>query len=313
MSTPSGAPTPTSAPTSTDTPVTIRSDALVATIAPLGAELQSLTTTAGEELLWDGDPAFWTGRAPILFPIVGAVAGDTYRLGDRRFSLPKHGFARRKTFALVEHETARAVFRLEADDATRAVYPFDFRLDVGFALDGAQLTMTADLGNRGATPMPACFGWHPAFRWPLPFGKARGDHKIRFAAPEPADLLALDTGGLIVDAPRATPVAGRDLALADALFTADALIWDDLASRRLVYGAPGAPVLDIGFPDMVQLGVWTKPGAPYLCIEPWHGHADRVGFTGELGDKPGAVTLAPDESRRFTMTVALTPPPEDFR
>lgn len=293
--------------------ITIRSAALAAEIAPLGAELRRLVTADGRELMWDGDPSVWAGRAPLLFPIVGAVAGDTYRLGERSFSLPRHGFARRRLFELVETSEAAATFRLVDDEATRAVYPFAFRLDIRFSLESARLAMVAELTNTGAEELPANFGFHPAFRWPLPFGAARETHRIRFEAPEPAPLLALDVGGLIVPEPRPTPVEGRDLTLRDELFTADALIWDRLESRRLVYGAPGTPVLDIRFPDMPHLGLWTKPGAGYVCVEPWHGHADPVGFAGDFRDRPGVVRLSPGASQRFTMTVALIDSPEDLR
>ena len=107
--------------------------------------------------------------------------------------------------------------------------------------------------------------------------------------------------------PRPTPVVGREIAPDAALFEADALIWDDLASRSLTWGAPGESHLDIAFPDTPMLGIWQKPGANYLCIEPWQGHADPVGYDGDFRDKPGVVSLAPGKSRSFRMDVTLHP------
>jgi len=285
--------------------VLIAGSRLTATISPLGGELRSLRDGEGRDLLWDGDPAFWTGRAPLLFPIVGRLNGDCYRLDGQDYPLPQHGFARRRPFILVERDAGRALFRLEADDATRAVYPFAFALDADYAIDESTLTMAITVRNTGDVPMPASFGYHPAFRWPLPYGQPRDAHYIRFEQPEPATLCALSADGLIASDDRPTPVVGDTLRLTDDLFAQDALIWKTLNSRRLVYGADDEPQLDIAFPDTPWLGLWSKPGAGYVCIEPWAGSADPAGFAGELRGKPGIMMLAPGETREFRMNVTL--------
>lgn len=286
--------------------VTLASDTLTASIHPLGAELWSLTDAQGRQLMTDADPAFWTGRAPLLFPIVGALAGDQYRLGERTFAMPKHGFARRSEFALVEADEANALFRLEASEATRAHYPFDFRFDMGFALEGATLGMTATISNQGDAPMPFSFGYHPAFAWPLPFGGGVEDHCVVFERDEPAPIRRLDlASGLVLPEPQPSPVGGNVYAPTHADFEADAMIWDQLASRSLTYGVPGQPRLRIDFPDTPMLGIWQKPGARYLCIEPWAGIADPLGFTGDFTQKPGVTTLPPGAQQRLRMDVTL--------
>ncbi|HEY6816243.1 MAG TPA: aldose 1-epimerase family protein, partial [Croceibacterium sp.] len=121
--------------------IAIASEALAASINPLGAELWSLTDRAGREYMTDADPAFWTGRAPLLFPIVGALNGGHYRVDGQEFALPKHGFARTSSFELIEHETDGARFRLAERDGTLAVYPFRFELDMAFRLAGETLSM----------------------------------------------------------------------------------------------------------------------------------------------------------------------------
>lgn len=286
--------------------VAIASDRLTASIHPLGAELRSLTDGDGRQLMTDADPAFWGGHAPVLFPIVGALAGDQYRLGDRTFAMARHGFGRRSEFVLVEADHGSAVFRLDASEASRAHYPFDFRLDMGFALAGATLAMTATVSNRGDTPMPFSFGYHPAFAWPLPFGSAAEDHRIVFERDEPAPIRRLDPAtGLVMPAPQPSPVNCKVYAPKHADFEADALIWDQLASRSLTYGVPGQPQLRIDFPDTPMLGIWQKPGARFLCIEPWAGIADPLGFTGDFANKPGVRTLAPGAQQRLRMDVTL--------
>ena len=288
-------------------PIEIAGSALSAAISPLGAELQWLRDADGRDLLWDGDPAWWTGRAPILFPVIGVVNEGVIRVGGEAYPMPKHGFARRRTWEVAERTADGVSFRLEANGETRAHYPFDFGLDLRFAIDGAALTVTGTLENRTEAQLPASFGFHPALRWPLPYGAARDDHRVRFAEEEPEPIRRIDAAGLLRPAAEPTPVVGRELAPRDALFVDDALMFDRLRSRRLVYGAPGTPAIEIDFPDMPMLGVWTKPGAPYLCLEPWAGINDPEGFTGELADKPGIVHVPPRGSHDFGMTLRLLP------
>ena len=286
--------------------VTLRSDTLAVVVAAAGAELQSITDAQGGEWLWDGDPRWWTGRAPILFPTVGVTAGGIARFDGRDYPLGKHGFARDSRFAIVAKDDDMATFRLEADDRTRAVYPFDFRLDVTYALGGNTLTTTAEVRNLGDAPMPAGFGFHPALRWPLPgTAAARTDHFVRFDADEPEPLRAITGEGLFAAAPRATPVHDNELHLHDDLFAHDALVWDRPNSRGLYYGVEDHPGVRVDFAGMPMLGIWTKPGAGYLCIEPWHSHADEEGFAGDFADKPGVVTIAPGDAVQFAMALTI--------
>jgi len=286
--------------------VRIASHRLSAEIAHLGAELQSLRDLKGTEYMSAGDPAFWSGRAPLLFPIVGRLNGDSYRIDGQHYALPQHGFARRSEFALIGQDSASALFRLVDSPASRGVYPYAFALDAHYALDDATLAVTITVRNPGDDDLLASFGFHPAFAWPLPGSGARNRHLIVFEREEPAALSWITSEGLIGADDRPTPVIGRTLALADDLFTKDALVWKQLASRKLTYGAPGATTLEIGFPDTNWLGIWTKPDASFVCIEPWAGMADPQGFSGDFANKPGVFTLPPGGKRVFRMTVAVS-------
>lgn len=284
--------------------ITITSDALTAAIDPLGAELSSLKDRAGRELMTDADPAFWTGRAPLLFPVVGRCRDDHILIDGQAYPMPKHGFARRMTFTLTEHGTDHATLRLSDSAETRAAYPFAFALEIGFALTGATLEMAVALHNPGDAPLPASFGFHPAFAWPLPYGAARAAHHMVFDAPEPGLLTRITPEGYSTAPVRPTPVEGDTLPLADALFEDDALVWNPVASRALRYGPPEGPWLDIGW-DAPRLGVWTKPGARYVCVEPWHGLADPEDFAGDFREKPGVFQVPPGEIWRCAMRVGV--------
>lgn len=286
--------------------VTIASETLTAAINPLGAELWSITDRAGQQWMTDADPAFWTGHAPVLFPIVGSLAGDTLHHAGKAYTLPRHGFARRSDFALVAHDGATAHFRLRDSAETRAVYPFAFVLDMAFAVEGATLAVTATVSNPGNETLPFSFGYHPAFAWPLPGSTDKHAHRLVFTKDEPEPIARVNKQtGLVLERRYATPVRGRMLPLREQLFTNDAVIWTDLASRALTYGVEGGPALDVAFPDMAMLGLWQVPGAHYICIEPWAGHADPEGFTGDITQKPGIVLLSPGESRSFRMDVTV--------
>lgn len=292
--------------------VSIRSEGLSAEINLAGAELWRLTDADGNELLWDGDPAFWTGRAPILFPVVGGSAGGKVTVEGRDLPMERHGFARRQTFAVVEQTASMVRLRLEANDATRALWPFEFRLDMVFSVAGSRLEMVAEASNLDSRPMPASFGYHPALRWPLPYGQPRAAHRLRFDVAETGPIHRIDAAGLVKPDGVASPVEGQTLMLDDSLFVDDVLIWYDLKSGGLTYGAPGAPALTVTFPGMPMLGVWTKPKAGYVCIEPWQGTADMTGHTGDISGRPGILTLAPGETRRFPVGIALGSEPATF-
>lgn len=281
----------------TDT-VSISDSALSARISPLGAELVRLRDRDGLDLLWDGDPAFWTGRSPLLFPIVGEAVANRIRVAGRAYGIGRHGFARTSTFALLSSEAARCTWRLEADEATRRQYPFEFRLDVTYAIGGGALRMTAEVTNAGTTVMPASFGFHPALRWPLPYGRPRAAHEIAFECDEPAPVRR-PVDGLLSAARYPTPIRGRRLVLHDGLFEDGALVFDTLASRSVVYG----DAVRLSFPRMRHLGIWTKPGAGFVCIEPWQGHASPEGFDGELADKPGMISIMPGATESFGMSI----------
>jgi galactose mutarotase-like enzyme len=266
----------------------------------LGAELVRLRDRDGADLLWNGDPAVWNGRSPLLFPIVGEVKGNRLNVAGKGYEIGRHGFARTSTFAMVRSDAASCTWRLESSEATRRQYPFEFRLDVTYRIEGATLHMLAEVANSGSVVMPASFGFHPALRWPLPYRKLRAVHEIVFERDEPAPIRR-PVDGLLSAEQFATPVRDRRLLLHDDLFEEGALVFDTLASRSVLYGE----AIRVDFPRMPHLGIWTKPGAGYVCIEPWQGHASPEDFDGELADKPGVIAITPGATQTFGMSISI--------
>lgn len=291
------------------TPRTVRiaTAGLSATISTRGAELVRLQDGGGRDLLWDGDPAFWTGRAPLLFPIVGRLADDRLEVDGVTYPMKQHGIARTRLFTVVEEASDAVRFRLRDDDETRAQYPFAFTLDAVYHLHGPSLTVALEVANTGTELLPASAGFHPAFSWPLPYGAPREAHRVTFAEKETGALRRV-SGGLLTPEHHPNPVQGRVLPLADSLFVDDALVFLDPVSRSVRYGAPDHPGLRVDFPHMPQLGLWTKPGAGFLCIEPWSGYASPQDFTGPFAAKPGLTHVPPGATHSFAFTVTLEPP-----
>ncbi len=285
--------------------VPLSSAALHIEVNPLGAQLSVLRDRGGGDLLWDGDPAVWAGRAPLLFPTVGEVAGGSYRLGTQAYRLSRHGFARGKMFAVVAATASSATFKLSADETTLPIYPFQFELEAHFAVSGTTLSVTTSVRNKGTGNMPASIGYHPGFRWPLPFGQPRSGHFIEFASDEPAPIRRLDSNGLLAPERHPTPVTDKRLPLEDTLFRDDVVIFDEFHSRSVTYGAATGPRIQVRYPNATYLGLWTKPGANFICIEPWRGIADTTGFSGDFTAKPGVFSVAPGTAQSLEMTISL--------
>lgn len=283
--------------------VTLGNAHLDVAISSAGAELIRLSHRRAGDFLWDGDPLWWKGRAPLLFPIVGRVPDDHILVAGQKYPMRQHGLARISDFTLIRSSGEDCVFRLESSPATRQHYPFDFQLDVTYALEGPSLSLSARVTNTGSGPMPVSFGFHPAFRWPLPGMADKAAHTVTFDEAEPAPIRRL-RNGLLLPELFPTPVEGRHLALRDSLFIEDALVFDQLVSRAVTYRARRTNVR-IAFPEMPNLGIWSKPGAGFICIEPWHGYAAPEGFLGELADKPGISHVLPGDPAAFSMSVTI--------
>lgn len=286
--------------------VTIGNRLLTAVIAAKGAEIQSLVPSGGTDVMWAGDAEIWPWHAPNLFPIVGALANDELVHDGVRYPMKQHGFLRHSLCEVIEAGTDSCAFRLVDNPGSREQYPFAFDLEIRYRVEGDRLDCVFSLHNPGDVPLYASIGAHPGFRRPLG-GTPRHADVVLFDKPEPAPIRRL--GGRTIAPERLpTPVDGRVLRLDDSLFDADAVIFDQLKSRKITYGAPGGPAVEISFADFPDLGIWAKPGiSPFVCLEPWQGMASPAGFEGEFAQKPGVVALAPDATREWRYSIRILP------
>jgi galactose mutarotase-like enzyme len=282
----------------------LRSDSVTATILAHGAELCSLKTADGLELMWQAGPE-WPRHSPLLFPIIGEVKNEQIRHRGTIYPMLRHGVARDHGFAWVERapQSCRLV---QTDDAeTRLRYPFSYRLTLTYTLRDADLELALEIENPGEEMLPASIGGHPAFHWPLLPGLPKESYRLTFSNDEPAPIRRLKDGLLLPD-PKPSPIRGRVLDLSERLFDDDAIILDKLSSTSVRYAADRGPSLEVSWDGFRQLGVWSKPGGvPFLCIEPWYGFASPVDFDGEFSDKPGLMHIPPGETRRFKYRIGV--------
>lgn len=272
-----------------------------------GGELMSWRV-GGRELIWHGDPAHWSRRAPILFPVVGASAGAAVQVDGRTYPMPQHGFARDSLFTLEENSDAALRLRLVDDEASRARYPFAFALDVAAELGPETLRIAFTVTNRGPAEMPYALGFHPAFPWPLD-GAAREGHAVVFAEAERLQVPEVAAGGLLARETRALAFDGRRLPLDPALFS-EALVFLDARSRRFDFVAPSGAAIAMAAESFPHLAVWSRPTAPFLSLETWTGHADWEDAEGELRERASMTLLASGATARHAVTLAWHPPSE---
>ena len=269
-----------------------------ATVFEKGAELAGLSSADGRQYVWQGDPAWWSGRAPILFPIVGTLKDGGYTHGGTRYALPGHGFARVSDFTVARRDAASADFRLVSSASTRESYPFDFALTVSFRLKADGLAVTYSVENTGSGTMLFSLGSHPGFNVPFAGGTI-DDYYVQFNKPEKDERFFINPKGGLID-PALTEKAfapGNRIRLSRTVFDRGALVFkhprstsfslkNDLNSHSIAVLTEGAP----------YLGLWAAAGAPYVCIEPWHGVNDSTAATGVLSEKEGILALDPGKT-----------------
>ena len=279
-------------------PLILINNKLRVEIAAYGAEVQSVRSLIDDtEYIWNGDAAYWQRHAPILFPIVGKMKGNTYLHKGERFSMTQHGFARDTLFELHSSDDTSAHYIASADESTRKIYPFDFDLYVHYKLLDETLHVTYELVHTFGEPLPYAIGTHPAFHLGV------GDHtpQIISSEPLPAQASCL-VDGLLQPNQISYEHTAQHIEITDHLFDHDALIFKSYvphAWRLMRADGKSVEVTQRGFS---HTALWAKPNAPFVCIEHWSGHADTPDAPDEITQKQ---TLARLESGQAQYTTAI--------
>lgn len=287
---------------------TIAQGGLTAAVDSMGAQLMSLKV-GDSEYLWQGDPSFWPRRAPVLFPIVGCLRGDESISEQGPVHLKRHGIARLYDHAVVENTGSSVTFELLSTDETREAYPYDFRLNMTYAVDGTSLTQAFEVTNTGDAAMPFTLGGHPAFNVPVPGGEGEAfeDYKLCFAEPWSARVPKIDEAG-IHDFSQMTTLFedAREMDLShtliDKLLT---IVFCDVPKNRVsLVGKKSGHGVELEFPGFDYLGVWSASNtAPFVAIEPWHGCASALDEGERFEDKRDTILLAPGATTELSFTI----------
>ncbi|MFD3156858.1 aldose 1-epimerase family protein [Haloimpatiens sp. FM7330] len=267
-----------------------------------GAELISIKDKKDNiECLWTADPDYWKRHAPILFPIVGKVKNDKYRIGEREFTLTQHGFARDREFELIEKDNCKIIYRLRSNTDSLKKYPYKFELDVEYSLKQNNLEIIYKVRNIDDQSIYFSIGAHPGFNCPLFEDENIEDYYLEFNKNENAsrEILHPDLGLYT----RESELVLKDsniLKLNKKLFKNDALVFKNLNSNKVsLKSNKHSKVITMDFKEFPYLGIWSKPNdAPFICIEPWFGHADFIDFDGDYREKSGVMSL--EVGKEFT-------------
>lgn len=278
---------------------TLKNDLLTVSVSTHGAELQNITDNrSGYEFLWQGDSRFWGRRSPVLFPIVGAVWDGQYKYDGVPFPMGQHGFARDREFIHVESANDDEIwFALESDDESLKVYPRRFRLEIGYQLQQERLRVMWRVKNLDERDMFFQIGAHPAFNYP-DFDAADPVHGYFQLDGHNLISRIIEQKGCVGQRTKAVPLDAEGmLPLTAETFADDALILENRQVRRVsMLDKNRKPYLTLLF-DAPLVGLWSpKPDAPFVCIEPWWGRADSVGFDGEFCSREFINSLAPGET-----------------
>lgn len=284
----------------------LKNDQLTVTFSSHGAEVVSVKR-GNCEYVWQGDPTYWKGKAPMMFPICGKLFGDEYTYGGKTYAMKQHGFLRNSDFDMLDLTDDRITFALRANDETRALYPFEFALTVTHVLEGDTVKTEVCVQNKGEGGLPFTFGAHPGFNVPLDGGGAFEDYYIEFAEPCSPDEISKTDTCLQIGRHRAYPLKdGKILPLHHGLFDIDSIFFARVADRVTLRSHTTERSVTLTYPQFPYLGIWHAPRskAPYLCIEPWCGLPSYDGETDDFATKPDMFRLQAGEEKTIVFSIS---------
>ena len=280
--------------------ISLSNDVISAQINTLGAELCSLKNTENKDFIWEGDPAYWGKHSPVLFPIVGTLKNNTYTHNNKEYILTRHGFARDMEFELVDQTANTATFFIQSNSTTLASYPFQFELQIQYTLFHSTLEIAYKVINKDNSAIPFSIGAHPAFALPGNFE----NYSLEFEKVEPLEYTLLEND-LVSTQTETIATNSNFVPLTHKLFERDALIFKKLESKSLTIIEKEIPRLKVHFEDFPNLGIWTKVGAPFLCIEPWFGYSDTTETNGNLFEKEGIIVLKSTDTFQTKFSIEI--------
>lgn len=278
-------------------------------IEQTGAELTSIKSkSTGREFVWNADPSIWASSAPVLFPIVGGLKNGQTCYDGKQYSMPRHGIVRHNpNIHVVSQESDRITFRLTANEQTQKQYPFLFTFDINYRVKDNGVIVSHTIKNNDTRDMFFSVGAHPAFNCPINNGEKLTDYYLEFSERETLSTSPLTKDGLVKDEKIPVIDDNNILPITEHLFDNDALIFRNLKSRKVTLKSDKSDCsVAVEFADFNYLGIWAKPNAPFVCIEPWLGIADSENGDGLLEHKEAIIKLPAGEKFEAKYTIWIT-------
>ncbi|MDO7976040.1 aldose 1-epimerase family protein [Oceanotoga teriensis] len=271
-----------------------------------GAQLISIKNSSNIEFLWTADKKYWGRHAPILFPIVGKVKNNEYTVNGKVFELGQHGFARDLEFDLKESSTSKLTYSLKYDENTLKKYPYKFELIITYEIIEDSLFINYEVINLDDKRIYFSIGAHPGFKCPILENESFEDYYLEFENNETINRECLNTE-LGLFSRKSIPYLKNEkiIKLNHELFNEDALIFKNLKSSKIsLRNNKNEYSLTVDFKGFPFLGIWSQKGeSPFICIEPWYGHADFEDFDGDFSDKEDSLYL--DINKKFNCTYSI--------
>lgn len=288
--------------------LTIQNDQLTLEISTLGAEMMRLRGADGTEYLWQGDPAYWTDRAPNLFPFIGRLTDNSYKYMGKTYPMTIHGFALISEFTVAEQSRKHIVLELRSNEQTLQQYPFAFVLRITYRLRGSTVDTVYQVQNLSGKTMPFGIGGHPGFNAPLAAGERFEDYELVFSQPCQPDRVGFTEAVYLSGIDVAYPLEnGTTISLRHDLFDEDAIILKNMAREVTLRSKLSGRGVRVAYPNMPYLGIWHMPktDAPYVCIEPWSSLPSRQDVVEEFACKSDLVQLAADNTYETAWTITV--------
>lgn len=287
---------------------TLENEILEIGVSELGAELCKITSKkSGKDYMWNANPDIWGSYAPVLFPVIGAIKDGFALINGEAYKVPRHGFVRNNPDVKLSSQTTDSLtYTLTANEKTLKVYPFEFSFSITFKLSGNKITVSHEVQNLGDTPMYFSLGGHPAFKCPVNERENYTDYYLEFEKIETVATWLLAKDGLVGKDTRPVISDSNILPLEPHMFDHDALIFKDLKSKVVsLKSKKSGQSVKVSYHDFPYLGIWAKPNASFVCIEPWLGIADNSDSDQVFETKEGILELAPKKTFHASFEIEI--------
>lgn len=287
---------------------TIQSDKLNVTLDSAGAGITSIIRD-GIEYLWQADPTYWSGQAPVMFPICGCLRnGEATLLNGKKVKLDRHGFARRREFTIKDVKDNEVTYELVSDHETLKAYPFTFIFQMNYKVEDNRLYINHIVTNTGNEIMPYFVGGHPAFNCPAKEEEQFEDYVVEMETAEYANCPLISPSGELLDEQRTLRFDNESILPAKHhLFYNDALCLEYPKSTYAVLRHKDSKHgVRVDFEDFDFFQIWSSANnGPFIALEPWTGTATTSAEDDIFEHKRGVKLLEPGKTETTTYSISI--------